>query len=65
MSHFLCEICNAAILDSPNGYVTGCPHYPIERRTYMSVKKKATKKKAAKKKAPRKKKVEVPETASL
>ena len=29
MSNFTCEHCAAAILDSPEGYVTGCPHYPV------------------------------------
>lgn len=31
MSSFFCPICNTAIIESPNGYVTGCEHYPLER----------------------------------
>jgi hypothetical protein len=31
MSNFLCEHCNAEILEGEGGrYVTGCEHYPIE-----------------------------------
>ncbi len=29
MSNFLCEHCHAEIIDSDEGYVTGCDHYPI------------------------------------
>lgn len=29
MSNFVCEICGAACIDSPEGYVTGCEHYPL------------------------------------
>lgn len=32
MSSFLCEHCGEIISDTPNGYVTGCPHYPIEKK---------------------------------
>ena len=28
MSHFNCEHCGTAIIDTPDGYVTGCEHYP-------------------------------------
>ena len=28
MSSFYCEKCGTAIIDSPNGYITGCEHYP-------------------------------------
>lgn len=31
MSSFYCEKCGKAILDSPNGYTTGCEHYPLEK----------------------------------
>lgn len=31
MSNFQCEKCGANIIDGPNGYVTGCEHYPIEK----------------------------------
>jgi len=30
MSSFICERCGAEIWDSPFGYLTGCPHYPLE-----------------------------------
>lgn len=30
MSSFNCEVCGKAILDGPNGYYTGCEHYPID-----------------------------------
>ena len=30
MSSFLCEKCGKAIIDTPNGYVTRCEHYPLE-----------------------------------
>ena len=30
MSSFMCEKCRVVISDSPNGYVTGCEHYPKE-----------------------------------
>lgn len=28
MSSFNCEHCGAPIIDTPNGYATGCIHYP-------------------------------------
>ena len=28
MSSFYCVKCGTAIIDSPNGYITGCEHYP-------------------------------------
>ena len=28
MSHFNCEHCGTAIIDTPDGYITGCEHYP-------------------------------------
>ena len=31
MSSFLCEHCNANIIDTPNGYVTECKHYPLSK----------------------------------
>lgn len=33
MSNFICEKCGVEIIDSPNGYMTGCEHYPIEQQT--------------------------------
>lgn len=30
MSSFYCMFCNTAILDSPNWYITFCPHFPEE-----------------------------------
>jgi hypothetical protein len=31
MSSFICADCGAEILDTPQGYITGCPHYPLKR----------------------------------
>ena len=31
MSNFQCEFCGAIIEDSPSGYVTGCPHWPLDK----------------------------------
>lgn len=28
MSNFICEKCGAIIVDTPEGYITGCKHYP-------------------------------------
>lgn len=28
MSSFFCNFCGKACLDSPQGYITGCIHYP-------------------------------------
>ena len=36
MSSFICEKCGAEILDSPQGYITGCAHYPRESRAKKS-----------------------------
>lgn len=30
VSNFECPLCGATCLDSENGYVTGCEHYPVE-----------------------------------
>lgn len=30
MSNFACEHCQAIIQDSPDGFVTGCEHYPLD-----------------------------------
>lgn len=30
MSSFTCQQCQTDILDSDGGYLTGCPHWPIE-----------------------------------
>ena len=29
MSSFRCEKCGKEIIDSENGYITSCPHYPM------------------------------------
>jgi len=41
MSNFICEKCGKAVYDSPDGYVTGCEHYPadISRRGCLSLKR--------------------------
>jgi len=28
MSNFQCETCGTICYDTPNGYITGCEHYP-------------------------------------
>jgi hypothetical protein len=33
MSSFTCPKCNTDIIDSPQGYITSCPHYKLENRT--------------------------------
>jgi len=33
MSSFICEHCGKEIIDTENGYITECEHYPIEERT--------------------------------
>ena len=30
MSNFICEKCGTICYDSPNGYITGCEHYPTD-----------------------------------
>lgn len=30
MSSFICPKCGTSILDTTNGYITECEHYPIE-----------------------------------
>jgi len=32
MSSFICEFCGKEIIDTENGYITGCKHYPIEEK---------------------------------
>lgn len=32
MSSFFCPHCGKSIIDTPNGYVTGCEHYPLETK---------------------------------
>jgi hypothetical protein len=34
MSSFICDKCGKEILDSDQGYITGCEHYPLETLTY-------------------------------
>lgn len=29
VSSFSCEKCGSDCIDTPNGYITGCEHYPI------------------------------------
>jgi len=42
MSSFNCEHCGTAIIDTPDGYVTECEHYPllksserVQKKEYM------------------------------
>lgn len=36
MSSFVCEKCGAEIIDSPDGYLTECEHWPkIQRQSSM------------------------------
>jgi hypothetical protein len=37
MASFTCEKCGKDILDSPQGYMTGCVHYPLENRTRVHI----------------------------
>lgn len=30
MSNFICEHCGTECLDTQEGYVTGCEHYPVD-----------------------------------
>ena len=30
MSNFICEKCGTHCIDSPEGYITGCEHYPAD-----------------------------------
>lgn len=32
MSTFECPECGALCVDTPTGYITGCNHYPVDRR---------------------------------
>lgn len=36
MSSFVCEKCGKNIIDSPNGYITNCKHYPEDKGVTMS-----------------------------
>ena len=36
MSSFMCDICDAEIIDTNTGYITGCEHYSIEDLTELS-----------------------------
>jgi len=36
MSSFICEHCNAEIIDTESGYINGCEHYPKEDFTELS-----------------------------
>ena len=33
MSSFICEFCGKEIIDTEDGYITGCKHYPIEEKS--------------------------------
>lgn len=34
MSNFACPKCNTIIMDAPGkGFITGCPHFPIEKKS--------------------------------
>jgi len=39
MSNFQCGQCGTNIIDSPNGYTTGCEHYPLENVAHLPRKK--------------------------
>lgn len=43
MSHFQCEKCGKICYDTPNGYITGCEHYPAELKAVDKPKKKEKK----------------------
>lgn len=30
MSNFICPECSKEIIDTPQGYITGCEHYPAK-----------------------------------
>jgi hypothetical protein len=38
MSNFQCEKCGTVCYDTPNGYITGCEHYPADLK-YVDVPK--------------------------
>ena len=38
MSNFACEKCGTVCYDTPNGYITGCEHYPADLK-YIDVPK--------------------------
>lgn len=38
MSSFNCDKCGAPCLDSPNGYTTGCEHYPPDIKQVPKIK---------------------------
>jgi hypothetical protein len=48
MSSFLCDKCNALIIDSAGGYLSGCEHYPLKNgsRKFDTDEEKAVKRKA-------------------
>lgn len=35
MSSFQCELCNYNIIDTDQGYVSACPHYPLEDKRHV------------------------------
>lgn len=43
MSHFQCEKCGKICYDTPNGYITGCEHYPADLKAVDKPKKKEKK----------------------
>lgn len=36
MSSFVCEKCGELIVDTPDGYITGCKHYPLSEKNILS-----------------------------
>lgn len=43
MSSFHCGTCGTAILDSPDGYITGCEHFPLPKnRAKKAITRKAS-----------------------
>jgi hypothetical protein len=40
VSSFVCEHCGEEIIDSLQGYITGCPHYPLNNdRVFRRIRK--------------------------
>ena len=38
MSNFKCEKCGTVCYDTPNGYITGCEHYPVDTKRENALK---------------------------
>lgn len=41
MSNFFCVKCGTEILDSPDGYITECIHYPLPVKQKMKIDREA------------------------